>query len=298
MKVIVVSGRSNPKRDTIELPDDATLAKLKAAYKPSVSVHRKSFKIQPADPAAKAISLSGDSKTLASLGVTNGSEVQYKDLGPQIGYRTVFVVEYAGPIAFMLLYALRPAFIYGADAAAKPLGDVQKLFIGAFIAHFVKRELETFFVHKFSRPTMPLMNIFKNSAYYWMFAAFIGYYLCHPLYTAPSHGLTNAAAIAMLIFELGNFGVHLQLSGMRGKEGDTSRKAPAGGFFSLVSCPNYTFEVLSWVAFSVGTNITLSWCFTLVGLLQMSDWALKKHRDYVKNEPHLKRRKAILPFLL
>ena len=61
------------------------------------------------------------------------------------------------------------------------------LFAGvvAWIAHFVKRELETLFVHKFSRPTMPLFNLFKNSIYYWGFALAVGYPLCHPQYTAP-----------------------------------------------------------------------------------------------------------------
>jgi very-long-chain enoyl-CoA reductase len=297
MKVVIVSGRREPKKETIELADTATLAQLKSKYKPSVSIHRKSFKL-PAPEGQRAATLAGDEKTLTALGVRDGTELAYKDLGPQVGYRTVFVVEYAGPIAFMLLYAMRPSFIYGAEGAAKPLGDVQKLFVGAFIAHFVKRELETFFVHKFSRPTMPLMNIFKNSAYYWMFAAFMGYFLCHPQYTPPAHGLDKVAAIGMLLMELGNLGVHLQLAGMRGKEGDQTRDAPKGGFFSLVSCPNYSFEVMSWVFFSLGTNVFMSWMFTLVGLLQMSDWALKKHRGYVKAEPQLKRRKAILPFVL
>lgn len=295
MKVFIVTKRD---KTELELPNDATLADLKLKYRPNVSIHRKSFKLPLAAGQQRAVSLGGDNKTLSSQGVTNGMELTYKDLGPQIGYRTVFVVEYAGPIAFMLLYALRPDFLYGAGASKKPLGDTQRLFVGAFIAHFVKRELETFFVHKFSRPTMPLMNIFKNSAYYWMFAAFMGYFLCHPDYTEPQHGLQKLAAGAMLLVELGNLAVHLQLSGMRKKEGDQTRDAPKGGFFTLVSCPNYTFEVLSWVFFSLGTNVLMSWAFTAVGFLQMTDWALKKHKGYIKAEPQLKRRKAILPFII
>lgn len=294
MKVTIVERRG---KTELELSETATLKDLKAKFKPHVSVHRKSFKL-PAEEGKKAVALSGDAKQLAALGVKNGMELTYKDLGPQIGYRTVFVVEYAGPIAFMMLYALRPDFLYGAGSSLKPLTDTQKWYVVAFIAHFVKRELETFFVHKFSRPTMPLFNIFKNSAYYWMFAAFMGYFLCHPLYTEPTHGLQKIALAAMGVMELGNFLVHLQLGGMRKKEGETTREAPKGGFFTLVSCPNYTFEVMSWVFFSIGSNVLMSWMFTTVGFLQMTDWALKKHRGYIKAEPALKRRKAILPFLI
>ena len=46
------------------------------------------------------LSLKGDKKalpddaTLASVGITDGGELVVKDLGPQISWRTVFMVEY------------------------------------------------------------------------------------------------------------------------------------------------------------------------------------------------------------
>lgn len=74
-----------------------------------------------------------------------------KDLGPQIGYRTVFVVEYLGPMLFVLFYALRPAFIYGQNAANLPYKRAALVGIVCWVLHFLKREYETFFIHKFSR---------------------------------------------------------------------------------------------------------------------------------------------------
>lgn len=55
-----------------------------------------------------------------------------------------------------------------------------------YTIHYVKRLYETLFVHRFSHATMPLMNLFKNCAYYWGFTAYVAYHVCHPLYTPPS----------------------------------------------------------------------------------------------------------------
>ncbi len=319
MKLVIISGNRSPRRETLELPESSTVRDLRHHFRPSLAESRKSFRLSDDGAAVsgggKSSRVSLDSlvnadKPLAELGVRDGCELVFKDLGPQIGYRTVFVVEYAGPMIIMALYALFsnriffssvPSVALSIEESARTRG-VQLLFVWLFILHFVKRELETFFVHKFSRPTMPLRNIFKNCSYYWCFAAVIGYFLCHPSYVAPSPSSflssPTAAAALMIIFEAGNLAVHVQLSSMRREEGDTSRNVPQGPLFSLVSCPNYTFEILAWVAFSLGTGLWASWAFTAVGLAQMTQWALKKHKDYVKADPANRRKKSIIPFVI
>ena len=83
-------------------------------------------------------------------------------------------------------------------------------------------------------------------------------------------------------------------------QGSQKREIPKGFLFNLVACPNYTFEVMSWVGFSIMTQLLFSWAFTLVGFLQMADWAMKKHKGYKKTygkEYIDLKRKAIIPFV-
>ncbi|RLN91550.1 hypothetical protein BBJ28_00010964 [Nothophytophthora sp. Chile5] len=276
-----------------------TVAELKAAFERSagVSRFRQSFKL-PSDGST----LSDDGKSLADYGVKDGAQLVFKDLGPQIGYRTVFVAEYFGPLAFVLYYATRPGWIYGADAASQALSSAALLGVGAWTLHFLKRELETFFVHRFSRPTMPLRNLFKNCIYYWSFGAVVGYPLCHPQYNGPASALQVQAGLALFgVSEFLNLCVHVQLRNLRPAEGSKERPVPKGPLFALVSCPNYTFEVLGWVGFSLFTQVAASYVFTVMGFLQMTDWAIKKHRGYLKSygDAYKKlRRKAIVPFVV
>jgi very-long-chain enoyl-CoA reductase len=65
-----------------------------------------------------------------------------------------------------------------------------------------------------------------------------------------------------------------------------------------VSCPNYFFETLAWVAVSI---LTLSWSaylFLIVAVGQMYLWAVKKHKGYRKDFSDYPRgRKAMFPFI-
>ena len=279
MKVTIIVGRKKEELE-LELPDGATFGALQAAFqaKKKVHPHRQRFKL-----GAKA--LEGTDVALSAQGVADGAQLEFKDLGPQIGYRTVFVWEYAGPIFIVLAYAFARAVFYGADAVTGAAADLHPnavLGVQCWVAHFAKREFETLFVHRFSRPTMPLFNLFKNSIYYWSFALLVGYPLCHPDYTpAPASHVQLGFAI-FVVSELLNFAVHVSLRTMRPAEGSKERPIPTGPLFALVSCPNYTFEVAGWVGFSLMTHIFWSYAFTLVGFLQMWAWAKKKHEGYLK----------------
>ena len=103
-----------------------------------------------------------DEDSLGKLGLTEKSLVLYfKDRGIQIGWTTVFLSEYAGPLLVYLLFYLRPSLIYG-EAAASPMSRAASLGAAAWSFHYAKRLLETVFVHRFSNATMPLGNLFKN----------------------------------------------------------------------------------------------------------------------------------------
>jgi len=306
MRVTVVCGNKQYDIDTKN--EGSTVRGLKSAFarESRMDLNRVSLRIENSESKKDPTRLDDDSKELSSFGLRDGDRVIVKDLGPQIGYRTVFLLEYFGPLLFVLIYAAvrsqSPELIWSTNARQikEPMCFVATLGVICWTAHFLKREFETIFIHKFSRPTMPLSNLFKNCAYYWTFGAVIGYPLCGPRYVEPSMEYVYTGFTVFALSELGNLICHIMLSRLRPKEGSKNRPIPSGFLFDYVACPNYTFEVLSWVGFSIMTNIWLSWLFTLVGFLQMTDWALKKHKEYKKSYPEYSKmkKKAIVPFVI
>lgn len=222
--------------------------------------------------------------------------------GPQIAWRTVFIIEYLGPLLIpaLFLFPLRPLLYFNFDTIPAP-SDTQLLVCALLTLHFLKREYETIFVHRFSNATMPARNIFKNSAHYWALAGFnIAYWVFRPDSVAavsePNPILQYAGLTLFAFGEIFNFNAHLILRGLR-RPGTTERGIPQGFGFNMVTCPNYMFEIIAWLGIWLASQLNWSVIiFTLVGGLQMWSWAWKKEKRYRKDfgDKYKKKRTVLL----
>uniref|UniRef100_A0A8B9GSH1 Trans-2,3-enoyl-CoA reductase a n=1 Tax=Astyanax mexicanus TaxID=7994 RepID=A0A8B9GSH1_ASTMX len=192
-----------------------------------------------------------DEDVLQLLPVGTTATFYFRDLGAQISWGTVFLSECIGPLVIYLMFYFRVPFIYAPKYDFKTSKHwVVHLACLCHSFHYVKRILETLFVHRFSHGTMPLRNIFKNCSYYWFFAAWMAYYINHPLYTPPYYGEQQVkTALGIFLFcQLGSFSIHVTLRnlkppGSKIKKIPYPTKNPFTWIFALVSCPNYTYEV-------------------------------------------------------
>ncbi|KAI0734178.1 3-oxo-5-alpha-steroid 4-dehydrogenase-domain-containing protein [Fomitopsis betulina] len=248
-----------------------------------------------------------DENTLQEAGVADGDEVAVKDLGAQLGWRTVYLIEYAGPL-FIHPFFYHYSAVYGGPPVTH--SRLQEMVYVMIMVHFIKREWETLFVHRFSHGTMPFRNIFRNSAHYWLLSGvLLASVLYSPAYSDYSPFIIGTArdkprflmgCLALWAFaEFSNLHAHLTLRALR-PEGSKTRAIPYGYGFSLVSFPNYFFETLSWVVIAIMTGSYAAWLFVAVGGFIMSKWAIKKHNAYKREfgEAYPRHRKAIIPFIL
>ena len=282
-------------------PNDTVLSlKQKISRQKKLAVERISLRLEP-----RGKSLA-DERTVEDLKLpASNPQLFYRDLGPQIPWKTVFLFEYAGPFFIYPIFYMRPSFIYSSEAVAKAGSPacVVTIALICHCLHYAKRLYETQFVHRFSNGTMPIGNLFKNCSYYWGFSAFIAYFVNHPLYTSPGFTQVAIALVFFLVSELGNFSIHTLLRDLR-PPGSKERKIPYPNsnpltqLYNFVSCPNYSYEFYSWAAFSVMTQSLPAALFTLAGFLQMKQWANGKHRNYKKEFPNYpKNRTPMIPFL-
>jgi len=304
MEIEVCHAKSNRHLVSLsELSSKSTIKDVKEAIglakRKYADINRQEIRLEPKGKFLK------DEETLEGLGLNTGAMLYFKDRGLQIGWGTVFLAEYAGPLFVYLWVSTRPWLFYGeipeAQAVVKPVVNIAA---ACWTFHYAKRILETLFVHRFSNATMPIMNLFKNCGYYWGFAAYVSYHINHPLYTAPCNTQVYAGLAAFILCELGNFSIHWALRCLR-PPGSKVRKIPfpTGNpftcLFNLVSCPNYTYEIGAWISFTVMTQCLPAGIFCLFGAYPMTIWALGKHKAYKKDfEKYPRGRRALFPFIL
>jgi very-long-chain enoyl-CoA reductase len=292
---VLVDPRQPIKRlpASVEIPKDATAEETKKIIARQAGISDFN-RIGLYDPATKKTIKNRHAVIADQQGVMSAGELIVKDLGLQMSWRSVFVVEYFGPLLFHgLIVALRP-YIYPTlsfapswwpysfeNGIVPPITKVQWLVFALFQLHFIKRELETMFLHKFSANTMPAWNIFRNSYFYWIHA---GLHSAYDVYSPGSLsardqlGLLDYVGLALFVNgELANYVVHRHLASLR-KPGGTEKGIPHCIGSNLVTCPNYMFEVISWVGVIL---ISRSWAvvlFILIGISYMRDWSKGKEK--------------------
>ncbi|CAL5190369.1 unnamed protein product [Lathyrus oleraceus] len=308
MKVTLVSrsGREIVKGG-IELGDSATVADLQEAIHKRIKKHpsrqRLTLPVQPGSKEKPVVLNYKKSLNDYTSGNSETLTVQFKDLGPQISYRTLFFFEYLGPLLLYPIFYYYPAVYqyFGYKDEHVIHHPVQTYAMYYWCFHYAKRILETFFVHRFSHATSPLSNVFRNCAYYWTFGCYIAYYVNHPLYTPVSDLQMKIGFGFGILCQVSNFYCHIILRNLRGPTGEGGYQIPRGFLFNIVTCANYTTEIYQWLGFNIATQTIAGYVFVAVATFIMTNWALAKHRrlkklfDGKEGRPRYPRRWVILP---
>lgn len=215
---------------------------------------------------------------------SDGIVINLKNLGRQVEYQNLFYLEYLLPlITFPICLAV----------FHERINSYYLLITALTIVHFGKRELETKFVHIFSNASVPWTNAWRNLFHYWLLfgiAVPVEIYLFREMELSYSVPVIALLSTLFLLFELLNLYCHYQLRLLRfetvnGKTVMTKkRKVPRGLFFNSIMCPNYTFEILSWIVFTVLFLSYTAVVFTVFGATIMYMWAVKKKSIMLKSD--------------
>lgn len=201
--------------------------------------------------------------------------------------------EYAGPIVMVSLLLGFRKQIYKTD---KPLTLNQKIGCALVYAHYLKREFETMYVHRFSNDSMPVFNLLKNSFHYWVIFGFINmYFFLHPEYRPPAWARSKkfmfGVVALFILFEYLNLQTHITLRNLR-KPGTNERGIPQGWGFQWVSCANYWWEFLCWLLFCIQSGHPGCKYFLISPVSLTKNHSLCLPRCVRRPDDHLGRRQA------
>jgi very-long-chain enoyl-CoA reductase len=156
-------------------------------------------------------------------------------------------------------------------------------------AHFLRRTLESAFVHRYGKPRI--------------LGAWIAWSVAAATHRAPSFPGQIAGSALFVLAEAGNARAHWMLRNLR-RVGTNERAIPRGFLFEWVSCPHYSCEILSWLGFNLVTQTIAGALFMLVGAGILGVWAHTRHVAYKKeftgeagSELYPARRRALVPGL-
>ena len=216
------------------------------------------------------------------------------------------VVSYTGAVVFFVIALAvfaRPPNSSAPSGTADPgaaAGFSQLSLASALWSlHFARRALESAFLEKHVSSNVSLSDSLAEFAYYWIFAVWIAHSLATQDKSLPLLSFPPAIAVCgWVAAELANFYAHFMLS--RTPANHEKRTVPASRLFSLVCCPHYLCEILSWLFFCVCSPFVSTVVFASAGAAIMTGYALERHRKYAASDPSFAKsgRKAIMPYIL
>jgi hypothetical protein len=168
-------------------------------------------------------------------------------------------------------------------------------------AHFLKRDLEVLFLHKYSGQTELGVARLIGFAY-----AMTSFMICMVAAKEPS-SLNNHLGIGLFgLGSIGNLYHHYLLAQLRPSTttNDTSSNkkyvAPKGGLFDYVAAPHYLFELIAWLGIAVCSeqltsylNLLSMTCYLAARSQNQNNWNKSKFDE--KEWPAS--RKNMVPFL-
>lgn len=198
-------------------------------------------------------------------------------------------------VGMTLIYGLPlVALIAGGSPYLSSPNAYQLVLLTCLFVHFVKRLLESWFLHKYSGPMNPLTAV-GIACFYSLTTFFPAYFNRQPV--GEIDPLVYAGLGVFFIGETLNFVHHKILADLR--QTSMAYVIPRGGLFDLVACPHYLFEIVSWFGLTLifrHYSMLLSFLFMVAYLIIRSSFTLKWYREHFPDFPP--DRKAIFPFIL
>lgn len=227
----------------------------------------------------------------------NGMLICY---GPSLAISSLFLlykleeVKVLPPLILQSTGLLSFVSTVGLDSA----GDLRMIALAsALTIHFLKRELEVLFVHRYSGDMTLGTALLISCSYLFTSANLLYAQLISESLWPPVMDLAWLGIGLFVLGIAGNFYHHYLLSRLR-KKGQEVYAVPQGGLFPLVVCPHYLFEIIGWAGMAFISQTPYAFCsllgtsFYLMGRSYATrGWYLQKMDDFPRQ------RKAIFPFI-
>ncbi|KAG7359751.1 3-oxo-5-alpha-steroid 4-dehydrogenase-domain containing protein [Nitzschia inconspicua] len=163
-------------------------------------------------------------------------------------------------------------------------------------AHFVKRDLEVLFLHKYSGSTE--LDAARMIAFVYALTALMICFVSTPTTELASREVFSGVSL-FVVGSLGNLYNHYLLAKLRS---DSIKKyvAPRGGLFQFVAAPHYLFELLAWLGIAVASH-QLTGYLNLLSMTMYLSARSQNQNNWNKNKFSEKEwpasRKNMVPFV-